>query len=260
MMKPPTGVITRREVLATLGAGVASFGLAAFASAQEQRAVVPTSQVKPGTRQLPVPSGPFTLPELGYGYQDLEPAIDAATMQIHHTRHHASYVAKANLAVADVPKLHKMAPEEILKNMRSAVPGSIYLSIRNNLGGHVNHTIFWESLTPGGAKSPVGKLARAIDRDLGGFDQFVRQFSEAARTRFGSGWAWLVEYNEKVSVISTANQDSPYMEGYTPILGLDVWEHAYYLKYQNRRGDYIGAAMPLINWDKANERYEMAVG
>ncbi|RME66780.1 MAG: superoxide dismutase [Verrucomicrobia bacterium] len=257
MMKPPTAALSRRDVLKAFGAGLASFGLAALARGQDA-ARVPAREVKPGTRQMPVPSGPFQVPALGYSFDALEPAIDARTMEIHYTKHHAAYVAKANIAVQDYPQLHGMAPEDILRDMR-AVPGAIYMQIRNHLGGHVNHTIFWDVLTPGGAKSPVGALGRQIEKDFGGYDQFVRQFSDAARSRFGSGWAWLVEYNRKLSVISTANQDSPYMEGYTPILGLDVWEHAYYLKYQNRRGDYISAVMPLFNWDRANARFEAAI-
>ncbi len=198
----------------------------------------------------------FSVPDLGYAFNALEPHIDAKTMEIHHDKHHAAYVSKANDALAGTP-LDGKSVEEVLTNLDKA-PADKKQGIINNAGGHANHSLFWDILTPGGASAPSGDLAAAIDKDLGGFDKFKEDFANAAATRFGSGWAWLVVDGGKLAVISTANQDSPLMEGKTPILGVDVWEHAYYLNYQNRRPDYVAAMWNVINWDKVAARYAAA--
>ena len=194
----------------------------------------------------------FELPKLGYAYDALEPSIDAKTMEIHHTKHHQTYVDNLNNAIAGT-ELEGKSIEEICKT------GSDKPAVRNNGGGHYNHSLFWELLTPGGSKEPVGHVKAAIE-NYGGFDKFKTDFTEAAKTRFGSGWAWLIKNEDgSVSVTSTPNQDNPLMpvadkQG-TPILGLDVWEHAYYLNYQNRRPDYVGAFFNIINWDKVEELF-----
>jgi len=197
----------------------------------------------------------YSLPELGYAYNALEPSIDAKTMEIHHSKHHNAYVTNLNNAVAGKADLEAKSPTELITDL-SAVPEDIRTAVRNNAGGDVNHTFFWKVIAPGGAKAPSGEVAAAIDAAFGSFDAFKEAFAKAATTRFGSGWAWLVKDSAgKLSVVSTANQDSPIMgkavsgaEG-TPVLGLDVWEHAYYLNYQNRRPDYIAAFWNVVNWD-----------
>lgn len=200
----------------------------------------------------------FELPPLPYPNNALEPHIDEQTMMIHHDRHHAAYVNNANAALEGHPDLAAKSVEELLRNIDS-VPESIRTAIRNNAGGHANHTLFWEVMTPGGASAPSGELAAAIDKAFGSFDAFKEKFAQAAATRFGSGWAWLVvNQSGDLEVYSTANQDSPYMDGKTPILGLDVWEHAYYLKYQNKRPDYIAAFWNVVNWDVVAQKYAAA--
>lgn len=197
------------------------------------------------------------LPPLPYDYTALEPHIDEMTMRIHHDKHHAAYVTNLNAALEGQAALANQSIEELLKNINS-VPENIRTAVRNNGGGHHNHTLFWEIMTPGGSNAPSGKLAEAINSTFGSFDNFKAEFTKAGATRFGSGWAWLVVAGGALKVYSTANQDSPLMEGHTPILGMDVWEHAYYLKYQNRRPDYMGAFFNVINWDKVAERYGAA--
>jgi Fe-Mn family superoxide dismutase len=193
---------------------------------------------------------------LKYPANALEPYIDAQTMEIHHGKHYATYIANYNKAVEQAPELEGKHLHEVLANNLAAVPEAVKTVVRNNGGGASNHEIFWKQLTPGGPKQPVGNLAKAIDSTFGGFDKFKEEFTKAATTRFGSGWAWLVKDSSgKLSVTSTANQDSPYMEGKTPIVALDVWEHAYYLKYQNKRPDYIAAYWNVINWNDAEERF-----
>ncbi|WP_342469588.1 superoxide dismutase [Ureibacillus sp. FSL K6-3587] len=199
----------------------------------------------------------FELPKLPYAYDALEPYIDAQTMEIHHTKHHNTYVTNLNAAVEGTEFADKDLIE-LISNL-DAVPADKQTAVRNNGGGHANHSLFWEILTPGGAKAPAGDLAAAIDAKFGSFDVFKDEFSKAAAGRFGSGWAWLVvDKNGELKVTSTPNQDSPYMEGETPILGLDVWEHAYYLKYQNRRPEYISAFWNVVNWDVVAEKYAAA--
>lgn len=198
-----------------------------------------------------------TLPELGYAYDALAPHIDAQTMEIHHSRHHQAYINNYNAAVDGTDFLGKDILE-VVKDL-SALPENIRTAVQNNGGGHVNHSLFWTVMSPNGGGEPTGDLAAAIDAELGGFDAFKDAFAKAAATRFGSGWAWLsVDANGKLVVESTANQDSPLMHGNTPILGLDVWEHAYYLNYQNKRPDYIAAFFNVINWTEVATRYDNA--
>ncbi|HUG09645.1 MAG TPA: superoxide dismutase [Opitutaceae bacterium] len=206
----------------------------------------------------PAATTEFKLPPLGFAYEALEPHIDARTMEIHHTKHHQAYVDNSNKALASYPELLAKGPEEILKNINT-VPDSIRTIVRNNVGGHVNHSLFWRILKPSGANGPVGKVAAAIEETFGGFEGMHAELTSAATRHFGSGWGWLSLVNGDLVAHSTANQDSPLMSGATPILGLDVWEHAYYLHYQNRRADYIGAFWKLVNWDVVNELYVEAM-
>jgi superoxide dismutase, Fe-Mn family len=194
------------------------------------------------------------LPPLPYDYTALEPHIDEQTMRIHHDKHHATYVTNLNAALEKAPDLQNKSIEELLSDIDS-VPEEIRTAVRNNGGGHANHTLFWEIMGPGGGGEPTGAIGDAIKATFGSFDSFKEQFAKAATTRFGSGWAWLVSDNGTLSITSYPNQDSPLMEGKVPILGLDVWEHAYYLKYQNRRPEYITAWWNTINWDAVNELY-----
>ncbi len=201
-----------------------------------------------------------TLPPLPYDYSALEPHIDTQTMQIHHDKHHATYVNNLNAALKEQPDLQDKSAEQLIKDIDS-VPESIRTAVRNNGGGHLNHTLFWEIMTPGGPGEPSGELATAIQTAFGGADQLKAAINDAGAKRFGSGWAWLVTDGAgTLSVISTANQDSPLMEGKTPILGVDVWEHAYYLKYQNLRPKYLEAWWNTVNWDKVAENYSTAKG
>ena len=201
------------------------------------------------------------LPELPYATNALEPHIDAKTMEIHHDKHHAGYVSKLNDALKGKSDLESLSIKELCKKV-SSLPADVQTAVRNNGGGHANHSLFWKILSPDGGGAPSGKLAAAINAECGSFDGFKEAFASAAATRFGSGWAWLcVGKDGKLCVCSTPNQDNPLMEGIvdcpgTPILGLDVWEHAYYLNYQNRRPDYIAAFFNLINWAKVGAKYE----
>lgn len=199
----------------------------------------------------------FELPALKFDFAALEPAIDARTMEIHHDKHHAAYVNNLNKALESAPEFFEQPLEKTLREINK-VPESIRTAVRNNGGGHANHSLFWEVLTPGGKKAPEGALLADIEKTFGTFDAFVEKFSSAATTRFGSGWAWLVlDGDKKLQVYSTANQDSPLMDGHAPLLGLDVWEHAYYLNYQNRRPDYIKAFWPLVNWSYVEKQYHL---
>lgn len=201
---------------------------------------------------------PHQLPKLPYGYDALEPHIDARTMEIHYTKHHQTYINNLNAALEKHPELADKSVEALLKDL-NAIPEDIRTAVRNNGGGHANHSLFWTIMGPKGGGEPSGELAEAIKSTLGGFDSFKDQFSKAAAGRFGSGWAWLsVDGKGKISVTSTPNQDSPLSEGLTPILGLDVWEHAYYLHYQNRRPDYIAAWWNVVNWKQVSLNYAAA--
>jgi Fe-Mn family superoxide dismutase len=201
----------------------------------------------------------YTLPALPYAYDALEPNIDAQTMQIHYTKHHQTYINNLNAALEGA-NLPKPAVEELIADL-DKLPESVLAAVRNNGGGHANHSLFWQVMSAQGGGQPDGSLAAAIDADLGGLEKFKEAFTKAAISRFGSGWAWLsVTPEKKLVVESTANQDSPLMTGNTPILGLDVWEHAYYLKYQNRRPEYIAAFYNVVNWPEVARRYEAAIG
>lgn len=198
------------------------------------------------------------LPELPYANDALEPHIDAQTMEIHHDRHHATYVKKLNAAIEGKADLEGKSLEDLLSNIDS-VPQDIRQGVINNGGGHANHSLFWQIMSPNGGGEPSGEVADAIDKKFGSFDKFKEEFTNAALGRFGSGWAWLnVDKNGQLEVTNTLNQDSPLMDGKTPILGLDVWEHAYYLKYQNKRPDYVAAFWNVVNWDEVNKRYQAA--
>jgi len=199
----------------------------------------------------------FELPQLPYAYDALEPHIDKETMNIHHTKHHNTYVTNLNNALEGNEELLSKTVEEVISNL-DAVPEAARTAVRNNGGGHANHTLFWQVISPNGGGEPTGELAEAINAKFGGFEGFKEEFSKAATTRFGSGWAWLAVNNGELEVTSTPNQDSPLMEGKTPLLGLDVWEHAYYLNYQNRRPEYIGAFWNVVNWEEVNNRYNAA--
>ncbi|EIP2298444.1 superoxide dismutase [Listeria monocytogenes] len=199
----------------------------------------------------------YELPKLPYTYDALEPNFDKETMEIHYTKHHNTYVTKLNEAVAGHPELASKSAEELVTNLDS-VPEDIRGAVRNHGGGHANHTLFWSILSPNGGGAPTGNLKAAIESEFGTFDEFKEKFNAAAAARFGSGWAWLVVNDGKLEIVSTANQDSPISDGKTPVLGLDVWEHAYYLKFQNRRPEYIDTFWNVINWDEANKRFDAA--
>lgn len=197
------------------------------------------------------------LPPLPYAYNALEPHIDEQTMQIHHDRHHATYVNNLNNALDGHADLQGKSINDLISAINS-VPENIRTAVRNNGGGHANHTMFWEIMSPNGGGQPTGAVADAINSTFGSFDKFKEELAKAATGRFGSGWAWLVIDGGNLAITSTPNQDNPLMEGKTPILGLDVWEHAYYLKYQNKRPDYIAAFWNVVNWAEVNKRYEAA--
>ena len=210
-----------------------------------------------GARAQTAPAAPaevFKLPPLGYDYDALEPHIDAETMKIHHDKHHAAYVSKLNSAVATAPGFEKKSIEEILKNL-DAAPEAARKDLRNQGGGHYNHTLFWQSLKKSEGGKPAGELAKAIDQSFGSLTKWQDQFGEAAMKVFGSGWAWLVWRDKKLVIESTPNQDSPLITGAMPLLGIDLWEHAYYLKYQNKRADYVKAFQNVINWDFVSARF-----
>ncbi|MFX3623816.1 MAG: superoxide dismutase [Mn] [Ectobacillus sp.] len=199
----------------------------------------------------------YELPQLPYAYDALEPHFDKETMNIHHTKHHNTYVTNVNAALEGYPELAEKSVEDLVSNLNE-VPEAIRTAVRNNGGGHANHSLFWTILSPNGGGAPVGELAKAIEAKFGSYDAFKEEFTKAATTRFGSGWAWLVVNNGELEITSTPNQDSPLMEGKTPVLGLDVWEHAYYLRYQNRRPDYIAAFWNVVDWNAVEKRYQEA--
>jgi Fe-Mn family superoxide dismutase len=233
---------TRREILKTLGAAGAglvalgAIGRTGFAAEAGER------------------PQPFTLPKLAYAFDALEPHFDAQTMEIHVTKHHQAYINNANAALKDYPKLQSLTGEQLLQRLPE-VPEKIRVVVRNNVGGHVNHSFFWQVLAPGAAGAPSGALRVALDGAFGSVDAFKKAFADAAAKRFGSGWAWLSAKGGSLVVHSTANQDSPLSEGARPLLGLDVWEHAYYLKHQNRRVDYIAAFWNVVNWRQVEANY-----
>jgi Fe-Mn family superoxide dismutase len=195
------------------------------------------------------------LPSLPYAFNALEPHIDARTMEIHHGGHHRAYVTNLNKTLESAAALQNKSVEELLANNCTAVPENIRTAVRNNAGGHVNHSMFWKIMGPNAGGQPVGNIAQAINATFGSFENFKEKFNQAAATRFGSGWAWLVRTGSSLDIYSTANQDSPIMEGKYPVMGLDVWEHAYYLKYQNRRPEYISAWWSVVNWPEVENRF-----
>lgn len=199
----------------------------------------------------------FELPKLPYDFEALEPAIDAKTMKIHHGKHHQGYVDKLNKALEEHSGHADKSLEELLRGW-DELPEDLKEPVRKHGGGHANHSLFWQILKPGGASKPSGALAEAFNKKFSSMSEFQKLFKEAATGQFGSGWAWLVKTKSGLKICSTANQDSPLMEGHIPLLGLDVWEHAYYLNYQNRRADYVDAFFPLINWDEVSRRFEEA--
>lgn len=244
----PRDLLNRRDALKTLGAGAVAIGLGGLVG--QASAAVPASAVTPQ---------PFELPKLGYAYDALEPHIDARTMEIHHTKHHQAYIANAAKALADYPGLKNLSAEDMVKNP-AGLPDAVRTTLRNNVGGHVNHSFFWKILSPRRSAGPTGELDRAIARTFGSLDGFKAQFNDAAMKRFGSGWAWLASRpGGALAVVSTANQDSPLSEGAMPILGVDVWEHAYYLHYQNRRADYLAAFWNVVNWSEAEANHAAAL-
>jgi Fe-Mn family superoxide dismutase len=201
---------------------------------------------------------PFTLPALPYAPDALEPSIDKATMEIHHGKHHNAYVTNLNKALESAPELANKSIEELLANNLAIVPESIKTAVRNNGGGHINHSMFWQIMAPKAGGQPSGALAAAINSTFGSFDTLKEKLSAAGMGRFGSGWAWLIAHGGKLEITSTANQDSPVMEGKSPIFGIDVWEHAYYLKYQNRRNEYLAAWWNVVNWPEIEKRFHSA--
>lgn len=218
-----------------------------------------TSAQTAKTAQTTTPTGsdPFALPPLPYAYDALEPHIDRQTMELHHDKHHATYVTKFNEALDKHPELKKQTPEQIIKNL-SSVPEDIRTAARNHGGGHVNHTLFWQIMGPGGGGEPTGEIGDRIKSSFNSFASFKEQLNKAGADRFGSGWAWLVINGDKLEITSTANQDSPLSDGKTPLLGIDVWEHAYYLKYQNRRAEYLNAWWNVVNWNAVNQLFAAA--
>jgi Fe-Mn family superoxide dismutase len=242
--------LDRRNFLKAAGITAAAGAVGSSMLAGGSKALAQAAQTPPP------PTGPYKLPPLGYAFNALEPVIDAKTMEIHHDKHHQAYVNNLNIAIAGT-ELGNQPVEELIANL-DQVPENIRTAVQNNGGGHANHSLFWQLLKKNGGK-PSAELAAAIDKAFGSFDKFKAEFGKAATTRFGSGWAWLiVDEDGNLVIESTANQDSPIMNGKKPILGLDVWEHAYYLKYQNRRPEYIENFFSIINWDKVNELYSKA--
>lgn len=247
--------LKRRDFLYLLTASVGAITAGACQASGNNLAASPTTEA---TKIAQTP-GPFTLPPLPYEYKALEPHIDARTMQFHHDKHHAAYVKNLNDAVSKYPQLKNMSAEDMLRDL-TKVPEDIRTIVRNNGGGHVNHSMFWEIMSPKGGGEPTGDLAKAINESFGSFDAFKAKFNEAGTKRFGSGWVWLVRTTTgKLEIATTANQDTPLMDGNYPIMGNDVWEHAYYLKYQNLRADYLKAWWNVVNWTEINKRYEKAI-
>ncbi len=248
-------MMTRRQALKTTALATAAVATtrAAFAQEQSQKLAVPAGQPL-----ITTASSPFTLPPLPYALDALEPHIDARTMEIHHDKHHAAYVTNLNKAIADNPGWESMGRESIevlLMNLNSAVPEKIRPAVRNQGGGHYNHSLFWQMMKKDGGGEPKTELAKAIEANFGKFSDFKTKFTEAAMKVFGSGWAWLVWQDGKLAIQSAPNQDNPLSQSAQPLLGLDVWEHAYYLKYQNKRADYIAAWWNVVNWDFVADRY-----
>ncbi len=243
-------MINRRSLLKALGF---TAGLAATHRTLEAA----TLAQAPATPAAPAPSGPFTLPALPYPYDALEPYIDATTMHLHHDKHHQAYVNNLNAAVAGHPDLASKSVTELVSNL-NAIPENLRTAVRNQGGGHANHSFFWLTLAKNGGDAPKAELAKDIDATFGSYSAFQEKLSKAAGSVFGSGWAWLVLSEGKLNIETTPNQDSPLTLGHTPLLGIDVWEHAYYLKYQNRRPEYVAAFFKAVNWDYVSGQYTHA--
>ena len=244
-------MMTRRQALKTT-----ALASAACATTTTLRTAI--AQPTPGPTPAAAATGPFTLPPLPYAYDALEPHIDALTMQIHHDKHHAAYVANLNKAVAGFPELGKKPVEDLVRDL-NAVPDKIRTAVRNQGGGHYNHTLFWQMMKKGGGGQPSGELLKGVERRFGSFTVFKDELTKAALGQFGSGWAWLVlDGNKQLGIEPTPNQDSPISQNKQPLLGVDVWEHAYYLKYQNRRPEYVAAFFQVVDWDFVSERYKQA--
>lgn len=242
--------LNRRHFLLLLGISAASYSLNACAFAEDSPKTEKVSQVK---------SGAIQLPPLPYAYDALEPHIDKETMGFHHDKHHAGYVKKLNTALDKYPELKDKSIEDLLRDLKT-VPSDIRKSVQNNGGGHVNHSMFWRIMKPNGGGEPTGAIASAIEKEFGTFTNFQEEFNKAGGSRFGSGWVWLVlADNKTLEVMTTVNQDSPFSEGKYPIMGNDVWEHAYYLKYKNRRAEYLKSWWNVLNWDEINQRFAKAV-
>jgi Fe-Mn family superoxide dismutase len=241
--------ISRRQALKT--AALAGTALAVLPGTVAQ------TETTPVAKPVLISTAPelFTLPPLPYAYDALEPFIDAQTMQIHHDKHHAAYVANLNKAIAEFPAMGKEPVEALLMNLNSVVPEKIRTAVRNNGGGHYNHSLFWQMMKKGGGGQPTGELSKAIDASFGNFSSFKEGLTKAALGQFGSGWAWLVLDSKQLKISGTPNQDTPLATGQISLLGVDVWEHAYYLKYQNKRADYVNAWFNVVNWDFVSERY-----
>ena len=248
-------MMNRRQALKTLALSAAALPASSLAWSQSGAPAPAPAAAKPPD----APTGPFVLPPLGYAFDALEPHIDAQTMQIHHDKHHAAYVNNLNKAVAGQPELAKKSVEDLLRDL-NAVPEAIRTAVRNQGGGHANHTLLWTSLKKGGASSPSGALAEAVNKSFGSFATFQEKLTQAAASVFGSGWAWLTAQGAQLAVETTPNQDSPISAGRTPLLGIDVWEHAYYLKYQNRRAEYLTAFLQVVDWDAVSARYAKVKG
>jgi len=250
IMKPSISFqnYSRRE---SLGLGLGALAVAFFGPNFSLRAQSPAIPAAP-----PAPDGPFSLPALPYAYAALEPNIDAQTMEIHHNKHHKAYVDNANRLLAKLPDLAKLSPEEVILNLDKA-PEDVRAGLLNNVGGHINHSFFWQLMAPQAGGPPQGAVAGAITQSFGSFEDFQKLFNAAAMKRFGSGWAWLVKNKDgSLAITSTPNQDPPILTSQVPLLGLDVWEHAYYLKYQNRRAEYVVNWWNLVNWDFVNQQFE----
>ncbi|MBD2388779.1 superoxide dismutase [Cylindrospermum sp. FACHB-282] len=238
--------LNRRHFLLLLGSGVAGFALENYALAEK---------LPSGNKTTPISAGAIELPPLPYAYEALEPYIDARTMEFHHDKHHAAYVNNLNAALDKHPELKSKTVAELLQNL-DQIPADIRTTVRNNGGGHVNHSMFWKIMKPNGGGEPTGEIATAISQTFGSFADFKKQFNAAGAARFGSGWVWLVRTQDgNLEITSTANQDNPLSESQYPIFGNDLWEHAYYLKYQNRRPDYLDAWWKVVNWDEINQRF-----
>ena len=235
-------MMTRRQALKTTALVTAACAAVPAAIAQPAPAAAPAT-----------PTSPFTLPPLPYSFDALEPHIDAQTMQIHHDKHHAAYIANLNKAVADFPDLGKKSVEDLLRDLNN-IPENIRTAVRNNGGGHLNHSLFWQMMAKGGG-APKGELAKAIDKKFNSFSAFKDELTKAAVSQFGSGWAWLTLDGKELKLEAAPNQDTPVSQGRLALLGVDVWEHAYYLNYQNRRADYVAAWFNVVNWDFVSERY-----